>query len=509
MPAEDEIEMVEQEPASPDVSNHPPSVSSDSPTNKTPGYRQFRGHKKSGKTSPFATKGLPLANMDSIAAPPHLAISHHGSGRFSVDGRSMSTVKRTRWRAILFTLATVLAFFLLVFLATSASSLWRCSPWDEYLHSLHDSADSNYLIIIGSLSSGISMTLSKGPSAPMPDARMAVQSASGWVSTVVILALVQNKTLSLDDTPQRHIPSWGGGNGTGQSGDPRMSVTLRSLLARTSGLTAGGEVECGTSLVECAGRISDSMRGLAFEPGKVFNVSKNHLSVAAAMAEAASGQSFDTLFRTLLAQPLRMTSSPSYSREGAVVSGGIDPSQGLEISPRDYALFLESLLIERSVPSPRESLLAGAARLAFQDATTGVETFDRSKLPNTDLPGVFTKWHLSLGHWMECYWDDQEGRGTEWEGRCGNGMARRTLHSDVTGQGFYPVLSSPREPGGKQHFALVVAPPADATDTGDAIAKAIRTYRLIYSDIIALSKMIRGNGKRGMPSEEGGCTRQL
>ncbi|KAJ1492732.1 hypothetical protein T484DRAFT_2886510 [Baffinella frigidus] len=184
-----------------------------------------------------------------------------------------------------------------------------------------------------------------------------------------------------------------------------------------------------------------------------------------------------------------MTSSPSYSREGAVVSGGIDPSQGLEISPRDYALFLESLLIERSVPSPRESLLAGAARLAFQDATTGVETFDRSKLPNTDLPGVFTKWHLSLGHWMECYWDDQEGRGTEWEGRCGNGMARRTLHSDVTGQGFYPVLSSPREPGGKQHFALVVAPPADATDTGDAIAKAIRTYRLIYSDIIALSKM--------------------
>ena len=62
-----------------------------------------------------------------------------------------------------------------------------------------------------------------------------------------------------------------------------------------------------------------------------------------------------------LAEPLRMTSSPSYTRGGertevegaAAVQGGVDPSQGLQISPRDYAEFLRALLAARSVPFPR------------------------------------------------------------------------------------------------------------------------------------------------------------
>jgi hypothetical protein len=84
-------------------------------------------------------------------------------------------MRRTRCRAVICTLATILAFLLLVFLGLSAvEHNWLCAPWDEYLHALDDSADTNFLLLLGSEDSGVSMTLAKGPRAPNPDVAMAV-----------------------------------------------------------------------------------------------------------------------------------------------------------------------------------------------------------------------------------------------------------------------------------------------------------------------------------------------
>ena len=93
MPAEDEIEMMEA--AERDNSNHPPSPNTPDPHHPQ-GYRQHRASINAGTSSPFpsspfparssANGAFPLAKLDSIAFPPHMAIPHHGSGRFSVFG---------------------------------------------------------------------------------------------------------------------------------------------------------------------------------------------------------------------------------------------------------------------------------------------------------------------------------------------------------------------------------------------------------------------------------------
>jgi len=410
---EGDVEMQPQTPASAaprDLSTHHSSASS---------RRGYRQHREMARNQ--AAEKAPLAMFDSIAAlaasPPGLAVSYHGSGRFSVEGEhSAETLQRTRYRAILCTIATVLAFVLIVMLGSFWSNVnWRCAPWDPYLKRLLDGPDDDYLLLIGSAEAGVSMTLTKGKNAPFASDRMAVRGGSTWVSTAVILRLVENGTLSLDDTPQQHLPAWGApprGNATVPGeGDPRLRVTLRHLLSFTSGLGALGKAECGESLVACAGKLSEAAAGLQFDPGAVFRVSDNHLTLAVrplcvclrccralqlicecarqgAMAEAASGRSFDALFQLLLAEPLGMRSEPGYMKGGGggvAPSGGMDPSQGLRIAPWDYALFLRALLRARG-----NAPLAEAVRLGFlEDATADVVTRDSAGLPTTSVPGAF------------------------------------------------------------------------------------------------------------------------
>ena len=140
--------------------------------------------------------------------------------------------------------------------------------------------------------------LRKGAMAPGIHSRMPIASATKWVTAATVMLLVENGTLALSDPPSKYLPWW---RAAGAAGDERGRVTLHHLLSMTSGLARPGTLNCtrgATRLEDCARAVyrtnapsaaaGASVQG-AVAVGDEFAYSGNHLVVAAAMAEAATG----------------------------------------------------------------------------------------------------------------------------------------------------------------------------------------------------------------------------
>jgi serine-type D-Ala-D-Ala carboxypeptidase/endopeptidase len=241
-------------------------------------------------------------------------------------------------------------------------------------------SDTNFAVIVGDRS-GILFERQKGDF-PVTSQR-AIASATKWYTSATIMRLVDKGRLSLSDNPQRYLTYW-----SSAANDARSRVTLEQLLSFTSGfntdpVSGGCTNEANTTLQACAQQIYNEGQDTA--PGAAYSYGPEHMHIAAAMAEVATGKTFAQIFEEEIVTPLGMSASTRYvmpSTTNPLVSGGAASTA------RDYALFLRSLLANELV----------ADRATFlRDRTVGIPFLLRPQA-TVDVGD----WHYALGAWVEC-----------------------------------------------------------------------------------------------------------
>jgi CubicO group peptidase (beta-lactamase class C family) len=218
-----------------------------------------------------------------------------------------------------------------------------------------------------------------------PTTEVATASAAKWLSAGAILAVVDRGGLQLDTRAVDLFPS---------APPLTADITLSQLLSHTSGLLWFSRCmgRPGFTLQECAETILEG--DVHFAPGTGFYYAGPPFTVAGAMAERASGQSWAELFRTRIAQPLGMSHTsygdspnPALS-EGEVVS-----------TVDDYGRFAQ-MILDNGVVTRRRVLSEQAIRDMRRNWSTGVPIVYS---PRGEVP-------YGLGVWLDAV--DATGLGT-------------------------------------------------------------------------------------------------
>ena len=260
-------------------------------------------------------------------------------------------------------------------------------PWSTLTNAVDDADLTDFTLMIGT-TDGPVFVRSKGDSTP--DDTLLIASASKWLAVITILTLVEDGTLSLDDHPSNYLPWW-----TTDPTDPRSSVTLEQLLSFTSGLGgAEDEVPCvedgDLTIDACAQILYDEY--FVAEPGTTFIYGPAHLQVAGAMVTAATGDTFQQVFRRQVATPLRLgllTAFAVPSLENPRIAGGATASV------TDYGAILTALAAGELLSD------AMVQRMALDHTGAAVVM---SQVPEIADAGS-NDWHYALGCWRECALD--------------------------------------------------------------------------------------------------------
>lgn len=172
-----------------------------------------------------------------------------------------------------------------------------------------------------------------------PDTRVAIASASKWLSALTLARLVEAGTLRWDSRVAEYFPD---------APAATRDITLTQLFSHTSGITiddAGCLSDRRMSLQACARQILDLP--LEWAPGTTFAYGGNSMQVAGAMAEIASGRSWDALFLREMVEPLGLSATDWTA--GAAATGYVpNPNPriggGARSTLDDYGRVLDMLL---------------------------------------------------------------------------------------------------------------------------------------------------------------------
>jgi len=264
----------------------------------------------------------------------------------------------------------------------------------------------------------------EGSSSVQVENGIPIASATKWLTSTLLLRLVQDKVLDLDDRVSRWLPAWSVGafdgathhtlslhthvrllagiaTGDDRDGqhDMRQLVTLRHLLSMTSGIEQGvsacdwamrgsGAAPSGLApLSACVIRIaSNSPQLVTSMPGTVLNYEGFNLEIAGAMAESATHQSFSMLFSRLVQPRLKAPAVyvAAQSHYGPMASG-------LIISTGDYAARLLPFILR-----PAGALLSNASLRSMQYNASGAAV-NATLSPAPEFAGF----RYGLGVWLE------------------------------------------------------------------------------------------------------------
>jgi len=146
--------------------------------------------------------------------------------------------------------------------------------------------------------------------------------------------LVERGKLTWDDTPAKTWPNLA----------PKLhaalrDITLKQLLCHRSGLPNDNapDIKIWPKIMALTGDLRDQRKSFveinlarpaAQEPGKGYAYSNAGFAIAGAMAEAATGESYESLMRSMLFQPLGMTSA-GFGAPEAGQPLGHDPILGM------------------------------------------------------------------------------------------------------------------------------------------------------------------------------------
>lgn len=238
--------------------------------------------------------------------------------------------------------------------------------------------------------------------------RYDIASASKWLTSATVLALVEQGVMRLDDQPQDYLEFW-----TADPADPRSAITLEQLLSFTAGFhRSPAQAGCiGDGTIELQACIAEWHNiGPDATPDTTFHYGPVHMQVAAAMAEVATGQRWTDVVRLTIAEPLALTNT-GFSGINPRASGAADSTA------RDYASFLRAHLTGER--------LAGTVGELVSERTTGV----RISAEPSAIADNGVDWQYGLGVWREC---DEPAWNTSCEAR--------TVVSSAGAFGWYPWL---------------------------------------------------------------------
>lgn len=224
--------------------------------------------------------------------------------------------------------------------------------------------------------------------------RVPIASASKWVSALVLARLVERGTLRWDST----VVEW-------WSAAPvdKRSITLAQLFSHTSGL-AGDETGCignpDTTLQACAAQILAGP--MIATPGSAFAYGGLSMQVAGAMAERASGLSWDALLARELLLPLGLTATDygfNSTAPGIVTVTNPRIGGGVRSTLADYRRLMamwQADGVAASGANAGQRFLASSTIGAMQrDHALGLRRI--SDPPSVDLyPG----WGYGFGFWL-------------------------------------------------------------------------------------------------------------
>jgi CubicO group peptidase (beta-lactamase class C family) len=277
-----------------------------------------------------------------------------------------------------------------------------------------------------------------------------IEAATLWISTAVILQLVEQKFLSLDDTTSKYLKDENGAMWSGNRGE----ITLRQLLTHTSGLyrDAGCLNYGAITLEQCSLKIyKDNKRDDWVKPSTTFDYGGTHLQIAARMAEVATQKSWNQLFNETIKQSLGFTLSARYTN-GQDTAPTNNPSiaAGLWLALEDYFRFMR--WINHKTVVEDKTVIGDSLFTQMEQNQIGTRTVEWS--PFKGYTPVTHRY--GFGTWVECVDKD-----------C---STHRT--SNLGLYGFYPWIDRK-----KNYYAVMVmrSKKASAKESA-ALVEAIRPY---------------------------------
>ncbi len=230
-----------------------------------------------------------------------------------------------------------------------------------------------------------------------------VASATKWLTSSVIMSLVDDGTLSLDGHISDYLPN---------APESYRDITIRQLMSHTSGIEPQTVLKlrgASTSKEVADAILATSLMG---KPGEIFAYGGSSMQLAAYIAEVRTGKAWDQLFSERVAKPLGLRTA-SWVHPMAAAGGGSLGGQGvgrqaaaggshgalpyvaggLSISPGDLATFMRMILGYGELNGVR--VLSKASVVEMERLQTGsVSDFRR-------LPVAKPDWKYGLGLWCE------------------------------------------------------------------------------------------------------------
>lgn len=247
-----------------------------------------------------------------------------------------------------------------------------------------------------------------------PQAQYPVASSSKWLTTALVMTVVDQGKLSLDTPISTWLPEFQGEAGT---------ITLRELLDQTAGdgsLKGMVDVRQDPRMTLAQSAAEVASLPLEDKPGEVFKYGGPGFQVAGALVEKVTGERWADLFAERIARPLGM----DHTYWQHLPDKGVPPEQtlnpllqgGAVTTAEDYQRFL--------------TMLAGGGvyqgqRILSAQSIEAMETVQTLGKPMAYLPPGSKSDHAlqyALGNWCE-RWDE--------DGRC-------TLVSSPGAFGTYP-----------------------------------------------------------------------
>ncbi|WP_188310369.1 serine hydrolase domain-containing protein [Arenimonas fontis] len=219
------------------------------------------------------------------------------------------------------------------------------------------------------------------------DTRVPIASASKWLAALTFARLVEAGQLRWNSRVGEFFPD-----------APRSThaITLEQLLSHTSGLPAG-PAPClsgrGGSLQDCARQILAG--GPVAPAGTVFAYGGNGMQVAGAIAERATGQSWDTIFQREMVEPLGLAATDWRAlarRPGYVGNPNPRIAGGARSSLADYGTVVD-MVLARGRHAGRVFLTPETLDFMARDRSAGLRI---DKQPETAAGMGY-----GLGQWVE------------------------------------------------------------------------------------------------------------
>lgn len=221
-----------------------------------------------------------------------------------------------------------------------------------------------------------------------------IASSSQWLTTAMVMILVDEGKISLDDPVAKYIPIF--------SKYMKGYITIRHCLSHTTGLEmdAAGIMKLAqknkfASLEEEVNSFA-TKKLIVDNPGEAFAYSGIGITIAGRIIEIVTKKTFDRVLTEKLFRPIGMRTASFYNENG----NAPNPSGGATCSAFDYLNFMQMLLNKGTFNNKR---------ILSEKSVEEMLTVQLPDLKVRYTPELAKSYKYALGNWIQE--EDESGKG--------------------------------------------------------------------------------------------------